>query len=225
MLKNGANIVALVGELCYIKAKLTNRLWGHSVAKAQEALIARRYAKAFYELAADRKKIDAVAKDMTDLSEMSEIPALRSFLKNPLIKRAEQLDAIAAIGKKAKLDKVTQDFLGTIARNGRLPVLPQIVKAVRAEISERRGELKAEITSARPLSSAQVKKLTESLKKTTGTEIDITLKLDESIMGGLIIKLGSLMVDQSVKSRLDRLERALKSAAVADAAEPMREVA
>jgi F-type H+-transporting ATPase subunit delta len=214
-----------VCELCYIKAELTNQLWGHSVAKAQEALIARRYAKAFYELAADRKKIDVVAKDMTDLSEMSEFPAFRSFLKNPLIKRSEQLAAIEAIAKKAKLDKTTQDFLATIARNGRLPALPYIVKAVRTQISEGRGEVKAEITSARSLSSAQLKKLTESLKKTTGTEIDITVKIDESIMGGLIIKLGSLMIDQSVKTRLDRLERALKSTTVADAAEPMREVA
>lgn len=181
------------------------------MSKAQESLIARRYAKAFYELADQQKKLKAISDDIETLQGLPEGGEFGYFLGNPLFKREEQLAVMDKLAKKAKLDKLTANFLGTIVENGRLALLPDIIDAVDSEISERKGEVKAVITSARKLTSAQAKKLGDSLKKATGSEVDIELKEDESIIGGLVIKVGSLLIDQSVKTRLDRLERALKS--------------
>ena len=181
------------------------------MSKAQESLIARRYAKAFYELAEDKKKLAAVSNDIETLKTLPEGCEFAYFLSNPLFNESEQLGVVKQIAKKAKLDNLTANFLGAIVENGRLSLLPTIVKAVDDEISSRKGEVKATVTSARKLSAAQVKNLSDNLKKATGTNVDIELNVDDSIIGGLVIKVGSLLIDQSVKTRLERLERALKS--------------
>ena len=195
------------------------------VSKAQESQIARRYATAFYELAAENKKTDAIAKDMKSMAEIMMAPVMAEFVKNPLVARNAQIQAIATISKKAKLNALTRNFLGVVAENGRLPILGSIVTAVQDEISVRSGEVKAEITSARPLTTAQSKAIQQKLEKMTGADIEMSFKEDASILGGLIVKVGSLMIDQSVKNRLNRLEQALKSSGIAKDAEPMRNVA
>lgn len=195
------------------------------MSKAQESLIARRYAKAFYELADEQKKLSAISADIETLQSLPEGGEFAYFLSNPLFKREEQLAVMDKLAKKTKLDKLTANFLGTIVENGRLSLLPSIVDAVDSEISQRKGEVKAVVTSARPLKPAQVKKLADNLKKATGTDIDIELKEDDSIIGGLIIEVGSLLIDQSVKTRLERLERALKSDNVSSSSSEMRDAA
>lgn len=195
------------------------------MSKAQESLIARRYAKAFYELADEQKKLDAISTDIKTLQSLPEGGEFGYFLSNPLFKRDEQLGVMSKLAKKAGLDKLTANFLGTIVENGRLSLLPDIIDAVDSEISERKGEVKAVVTSARRLTPAQAKKLAENLKEVTGSDVDIELKEDESIIGGLVIKVGSMLIDQSVKTRLERLERALKSDSVASKKNELRDAA
>ncbi len=195
------------------------------MSKAQETLIARRYAKAFYELAEEQKKLNAISNDIETLKTLPEGGEFGYFLSNPLFKREEQLGVMTKLAKTAKLDKLTANFLGTIVENGRLSLLKDIVDAVASEISSRKGEVKAVVTSARKLTPAQAKKIADNLKKATGSDIDVELKEDEKIMGGLIIKVGSLLIDQSVKTRLERLERALKSDSIASKKNELRDAA
>jgi len=195
------------------------------VSNAQESLIARRYAKAFYELAAEQKKLETVAGDIDSLRSLDDDGDFKAFLKNPSISRKEQLGVMAAIAKKAKADSVTANFLGVIVENGRLPLLAEILDVTAETIAEHRGELRADVTSARALTDEQVKNLQASLKKATGQDVEMTLHHDETLIGGLKIQLGSLLIDQSVKTRLERLERALKSDTAGSGKDQLRDAA
>ena len=151
--------------------------------------------------------------------------SLQSLLKNPLVDNQARTDAVLKVAKKAKLNKLTENFIGVLGRNKRLSILSTVLEVLRAEISARRGEGKADVVSATALSKTQIKNLQSSLKKVVGTDVEVNLTVDEALIGGLIVKLGSLQIDYSLKTRLDRLERALKSSNIAEEVEPMREVA
>ena len=195
------------------------------MSNAQESLIARRYAKAFYELAAEQKKLDAVASDIDSLISLNDDENFMSFLKNPSVDRKVQIEVMSKIAKKAKADKLTTNFLGVISDNGRLALLMEILKTTSDTIAEHRGELRADVTSARALTDKQLKELRAALKKATGQDVDVTLHHDESLIGGLKIQVGSLLIDQTVKTRLERLERALKSDAVGQDKKQLRDAA
>ena len=195
------------------------------MSNAQESLIARRYAKAFYELAAEQKKLDAVASDIDSLISLNDDENFMSFLKNPSVDRKVQIEVMSKIAKKAKADKLTTNFLGVISDNGRLALLMEILKTTSDTISEHRGELRADVTSARALTDKQLKELRAALKKATGQDVDVTLHHDESLIGGLKIQVGTLLIDQTVKTRLERLERALKSDAVGQDKKQLRDAA
>ncbi len=173
--------------------------------------LAARYASALYDLADEKGAIDAVVGDLASLQKMiDDSDDFRRFLKSPVISRAEQSKAIAAVASQAQMSPWTQKFLGLLAANRRLFALPGIIAGFRAILAERRGQTTATVTSAVPLTDSQTASLIDALKKSVGRKIDIVSKVDPSILGGLIVKVGSRMVDSSLKSKLQRLKLVMK---------------
>jgi F-type H+-transporting ATPase subunit delta len=173
--------------------------------------LAERYAAALYDLAGEQNALDAVATDLKTLRKMAEeSDDFRRFIKSPVLSRADQAKAIKALAEKAQLNALTQKFLGLAAANRRLFALPGIIAAYLDMLATRRGEVTAEVTSAVTLSDSQVSAITAALKQTVGRTVALTSKIDPSILGGLIVRVGSRMVDSSIKSKLQRLKLAMK---------------
>lgn len=188
--------------------------------------IARRYATAFFALAREQEKIDEIADDLAALAGiLAESDELSRVLGNPLLSRREQINVMTELCKKAKLSKLTSNFVGTIAQNRRLPILSQIIRALQGEIASHRGEVTAEVTTATKLNKTQAKAIEDALKKALGSGVQLDIKEDPEILGGLIVKVGSRMIDDSVQTKLQRLHRAMKSQSAAEEQEKMKEVA
>jgi F-type H+-transporting ATPase subunit delta len=173
--------------------------------------LAERYGVALFDLADERKELDAVAGDLLALRAMLRDSAeFRRLIRSPVLSREEQGKAIAAIAAQAKLSALAQNFLGLLARNRRLFVLPEIVTSFLQQLAERRGEVTAAVIAAQDLSPAQRAAVDEQLRKAVGGKVAVDLQVDASLLGGLIIKVGSRMIDASLKSKLHRLQLAMK---------------
>ncbi len=173
--------------------------------------LAGRYALALLDLADEDNSLDAVADDLRALRQMiGESEDLRRMLRSPLISREQQATALAAVLDKAGLGETTRRFAQVVARNRRLFVLPQIIDTYLSELARRRGEVTAQVTSAVPLSESQRQALIESLKSSVGGKVHVDVKVDDSLIGGLIVKVGSRMIDNSLRSKLQRLQLAMK---------------
>jgi len=173
--------------------------------------IAERYAAALFELAEQEKALDTVEADLKALKAMTaESRDLQVMLKSPVIGRAEQGAAVAALADKAEWHKLTKNFLGVLARNRRLFALPGVIGAFLARLAAKRGEVTAKITSAAALSAAQKKSLTAALKKAMGQDVILDLEVDPSLLGGMVAQVGSRMIDASLKTKLQQLTLALK---------------
>lgn len=176
--------------------------------------LAGRYASALLAIADERKEQDAVAADLDSLAAVIEgSDELRAVMSSPVVPAAAQAGAFAEILKKLKAGKSVSDFIGVVAENGRLAVLPQMIASYKAELAARRGEVTATVTSAHELSADQLAQLEAELKKTTGSAVKLEAKVDPSVLGGLIVKVGSRMMDASLKTKLTKLRTALTRAA------------
>jgi F-type H+-transporting ATPase subunit delta len=175
--------------------------------------VAERYATALYELADETKTLDAVAQDLRRLKDMIEASAdLRRFLRSPLIGRQAQTKAMHAILEAAAAGDVARRFVGVVGQNRRLFVLPAMIDAFLRQIAARRGEVTVLVASAKPLADQQSRALTEALRRTVGQKINIEAKVDPELIGGLVVRVGSRMVDTSIKTKLQKLRRALRAA-------------
>ncbi|HEX5453634.1 MAG TPA: F0F1 ATP synthase subunit delta [Stellaceae bacterium] len=176
--------------------------------------LAERYAAALFELADERHALDGVAGDLRELRAMlHDSGDLERLLRSPVLSRDEQGRAIAAIADKAGLSPLTRDFLGVVAQNRRLFAAPAMIAEYLKKLAERRGEVTAEVTVAQPLDAARQATLTEQLRRAVGARVAIDLRVDPGLLGGMIVKVGSRMVDASLKSRLHRLRLAMKATA------------
>lgn len=170
-----------------------------------------RYASALYDLAAENKAVAAVEKDLAALGQaLVESADLAALIRNPQIGRDTAAQAMAGVAKLLKLSPLTQNFLGVLSANRRLAALPQIVAAFAAIASAARGEVKAEVTSAHPLSDAQMKALAAKLKAREGKDVTLSATVDPAILGGLVVKIGSTQIDSSIRTRLNSLAQAMK---------------
>jgi F-type H+-transporting ATPase subunit delta len=175
------------------------------------ASLAERYAAALFELADERHELDTVAGDLRELRTMlHESTDLGRLLRSPVLSREDQAKAIAALGERAGLSRLTRDFLGIVAGNRRLFAVPAMIEAFLNQLAERRGEVTAEVTTAQPLNDTQQNTLGEQLRRAVGRRVTIDVKVDPSLLGGMIVKVGSRMIDGSLKSRLHRLQLAMK---------------
>ena len=173
--------------------------------------VAERYAAALFELADERRLLDAVAGDLAELRTMlRESPDLGRLLRSPVLARSEQARAIAALAERAGLTPLTRDFLGIVARNRRLFAVPAMIEAYLARLAERRGEVTAEVTAAQPLSEAQHAALLDQLRRAMGRRVAVDIRVDPALLGGMVVKVGSRMIDGSLSSKLRRLQMAMK---------------
>jgi F-type H+-transporting ATPase subunit delta len=173
--------------------------------------LAARYALALFDLADERKALDAVANDLRILRGLlGDSPELSRLIRSPVISRAEQGKAIAAIAQAADLSPLTRNFLGLLAQNRRLFALPAIIVSYLARLAERRGEATARVVVAQALSAEQRAAMDEQLRKAVGRKVAVEVEVDPSLLGGIIVKLGSRMIDASLKSKLYRLQLQMK---------------
>lgn len=176
--------------------------------------LAGRYATALFELARERDVLDATASDLGSLKAMlDESDALRRLVLSPVVARDDQGRAMAALVERAGIGELTGNFVGLLASNRRLFGLTDMIAAYETLLAAHRGEVTAEVISARPLSEAQAAAVAAALKSVVGSDVRLTASVDESLLGGLVVKLGSQMVDASVKAKLQSLELAMKGAA------------
>lgn len=175
------------------------------------ASTAKRYATAVFEIAQENSNLEGLETSINDLATALDDSAdLRNLIYSPLISRAEQGRAIKAIATKMAVAPVLQNTLELMAEKRRLFVLPQLVDALRDLLAEQRGEVTADVTSAKALTKAQSDKLAKTLKSTVGKTVTINATVDESLIGGLIVKVGSKMIDTSIRSKLASLQNAMK---------------
>jgi F-type H+-transporting ATPase subunit delta len=173
--------------------------------------LAQRYAAALFELADERRALDPVADDLRALRDMlAESADLVRLIRSPVLSRSGQSSAIGAVAERAGLSPLVRDFLAVAARNRRLFALPAMIEAYLAQLAERRGEMTAEVVTAQPLSEAQREALAERLRRSAGRRVSVDLRVDPALIGGIVVKLGSRMVDGSVRSKLRRLQLAMK---------------
>lgn len=163
-------------------------------------------------MAADNKAVEAVEKDMGALATMlAGSQDLRALIGNPLTGRKKQEAAVLAVAQKAGFNDLTVRFLGVLAQNGRLNALAGIIKAFGNELRKRRGEVQATVQTAFALTPAQTKALQEQLSKAMGTNVTLDVSVNKELLGGMTVTVGSRMIDDSVRSKLDRLQRAMTS--------------
>ncbi len=173
--------------------------------------IAGRYATAIFELAKEDKALPAIESDVDALeTALKDSADFRDLIFSPLYSRGTQAAAIAAIAKKAGLSTIVSNLLSLMASKRRLFVLPQMIRRLRELIAQEKGEVTADVTAAKELTKAQADKLAATLKKSVGKDVKINLAVDESLIGGLVVKVGSKMIDTSIRSKLANLQNAMK---------------
>ncbi len=176
-----------------------------------QASLPGRYATALFELARETKSQVAVEKSLAALSTaLSTAPELRAFTTNPLIGRTEASHAMDAIAKALKLDSLTTKMLGVLAQNRRIDQISGIIAAFTSLLASDRGETTADVVSAHPLSAAQVTALKSQLKAKIGRDVAVNLNVNPEILGGLTVKIGSQMIDSSIRTRLNTLSTLMK---------------
>ncbi len=173
--------------------------------------VAERYARSLFELASDSKSVAKVESDLSAFEKLLSGSAdLDRLIKSPVFSAEDQLKAISAIADKAKIGGLVGNFLRVVAKNRRLFAVPGIITAFRRIAAEARGEVAADVTSAHALTAAQQTELKAALKSVAGKDVAINVTVDPSLLGGLIVKMGSRQIDTSLQTKLNSLKLALK---------------
>ena len=173
--------------------------------------LAKRYATAFFDLALEQDRLDQLAGELEDLrSLMAESDDLARLVRSPIVSRAEQGAAMAAIINRAGMSKLIGNLVGLMAQNRRLFALDGTIAAFQTLLAEHRGEVSAEVTSARELNPAHLSAVKDALKEIVGRDVALESTVDPSLIGGLIVKVGSRMIDNSLRTKLENLELAMK---------------
>ncbi|QNN68550.1 F0F1 ATP synthase subunit delta [Sphingomonas lutea] len=175
------------------------------------ASLAGRYASALFDLARDQKQIDSVSRSLDALNQaLLDSKDFAELIASPLVSRDEAGQAVAALGPQLGLDPITTNFVGVLARNGRKNQLRAVIRAFRRLASEHRGETTAEVVTARPLNDDQLTQLKQQLRTRAGRDVNLDAQVDPAILGGIVVKLGSQMIDASIRTKLNRLAQAMK---------------
>jgi F-type H+-transporting ATPase subunit delta len=172
-----------------------------------------RYATALFELARDQKSIDAVKADLDKFDAMlSESADLKRLVRSPVFAADAQLKALSAVLDKAGISGIAANFLKVLTNNRRLFAVTDVIRAFGALVAKFKGEASAEVTVAEPLSDKNLDALKAALKQVSGKDVTLNVKVDPSIIGGLVVKLGSRMVDSSLRTKLNSIKHAMKEA-------------
>lgn len=178
--------------------------------------LAKRYAKALYELALEKGVLDSVEKDLLAIkAALASSKELSDFTKTPLISREDKASAISALLTKAGANKETISFANTLAQNSRLEALEDSIEEVQLLCAQHRGEIAVQVISAVPLQESQRSAISSALVASLGKKVKLELAVEADILGGVIVKVGSKMLDNSLKSKLERLKTLDKQILVA----------
>ena len=172
-----------------------------------------RYATALFELARDEKSIDAVKADLDKFAALlAESEDLKRLVRSPVFAAEAQLKALSAVLDRAGISGISANFLNVLTANRRLFAVADVVRAFNALVAKFKGEASADVTVAEALSDKNLDALKTALKSVTGKDVALNVKIDSSIIGGLIVKLGSRMVDSSLRTKLNSIKHAMKEA-------------
>ncbi len=173
--------------------------------------LAKRYATAFFDLALERDQLDQLAGELDDLRDlMGDSADLARLVRSPIFSRADQGAAMAAIVARAGMSNLVANLVGLMAQNRRLFALGGVIAAFHALLAEHRGEVSAEVTSARELKPAHLSAVKDALKQIVGRDVALETKVEPELIGGLVVKVGSRMSDNSLRTKLQNLELAMK---------------
>ncbi|WP_207764711.1 F0F1 ATP synthase subunit delta [Hyphococcus luteus] len=175
--------------------------------------VAGRYATALFDLARDAGAIEKVEEELKSLrAAIDGSPDLQGFLASPVYDRAEQVNTMTALGERAGFSALTANFLKLVAKNRRLFALEDMIRAFCALAADERGEVSAEAATAAPMTDDQVKALRLEIERMVGKAVNLNTRVDPDLLGGLVVKIGSTMVDASLKTKLNRLKTEMKKA-------------
>lgn len=173
--------------------------------------VAGRYATALFDLALEGEALEATESDMETLrAALAESGDMARLIRSPVYMRDQQAAALDALGAAMELSPLTRNLLAVMAGKRRLFVLPDVIALFGQLLAEHRGEVTAEVTAARPLSDQQVEALKSTLRGTLEREVKLNVTIDPAIIGGLIVRVGSRMIDTSIRSRLAGLQNAMR---------------
>jgi F-type H+-transporting ATPase subunit delta len=171
------------------------------------ASMAGRYAAALFELARDERQLDAVERDLATLARMLEAsPDLRRLVRSPVLTTDDQAKGLNALLAQAGIAGLAGNFVNLIVRNRRLFALADMIKAFRALLARERGEVSADVASAHPLTPEQMQALSDTLRASIGKNVSIQTRVDPNLLGGLVVKVGSRMIDSSLRTKLNNLK-------------------
>ena len=175
------------------------------------ASLAGRYASALFDLASEQRQIDSVDKSLDALRQaLLDSKEFAELVASPLVSRDAAGKALVTLAPELGLDPITTNFLGVLARNGRKNELRAVIRSYRRIAADHRGEATADVVTARPLNDDQLKALKNQLRSRAGREVNVDAKVDPDILGGIVVKLGSQMIDASIRTKLNRLALAMK---------------
>ncbi len=175
--------------------------------------MAGRYATALFDLARDTNAIDAVKADLERFDALvAENPDLNRLVRSPVFSAAEQLQALSAVLDRARIGGLAAKFLKLVTMNRRLFAARDMVRGYRELVARHKGEATAEVTVAERLKDDHVAALKSALKAVSGKDVDLNIKIDPAIIGGFVVKLGSRMVDTSLRTKLNAIRHAMKEA-------------
>jgi F-type H+-transporting ATPase subunit delta len=176
-----------------------------------QASLAGRYASALFDLARGERQIDAVSRSLDALgSALVDSREFGELIASPLVSRDQAGKAFAALAPQLGIDPLTTNFLGVLAMNGRKGELRAIIRAFGRLAADHRGETTAEIVTAYPLKDDQVAALKTQLRARAGRDVNLDASVDPNLLGGIVVKLGSQMIDASIRTKLNRLAQAMK---------------
>lgn len=180
---------------------------------AHEAGLAGRYARAVFELAQEERAVEAVAADFTTLKQlMAESPELTRLIRAPVFSREEQAAGMNGVLHRMEAAPLTRRFILLLASKRRLFALADIIRAYNGLVAKQKGEVSAQVTSARPLSDDETAELKAILRSKLSKDINLETRVDPSLLGGLIVKVGSRMIDSSLRTKLNGLRMAMRGA-------------
>lgn len=173
-----------------------------------------RYANALFGLATEEKSVDKVSAQLAAFqATIAQSDDMKRLVRSPVFKAEDQESAVAAIAAKTGIDGIALNFIKLVARNRRLPGLSEMIKVYQTLVAASKGETLAEVTSAEKLSAKHLNDLKAALQSSLGRDVQLSTRVDGSILGGLIVKVGSRMVDNSLKTKLQNLKIAMKGTA------------
>jgi F-type H+-transporting ATPase subunit delta len=175
------------------------------------ASLAGRYASALFDLAREQRQIETVSRGLDSLNQaLVDSKDFSELVSSPLVSRDQAGRTFAAVAPDLGLDPITANFLGVLARNGRKNALRAVIRSFRRLAADHRGEITAEVLTARSLNDDQLGALKQQLRTRAGRDVTIAAEVDPDILGGIVVKLGSQQIDASIRTKLNRLAQMMK---------------